>query len=631
MLAISLQNLKIKMSITTKIILVVIVIFYTFSYSQDCPPTDTVQVEPPLNLWSIPYENSWDGLEVMTWNVKEFPLSSYTVNYITEIISDILPDVIVFQEISDIQDYENFSSMNPAYDFIHTNYGSEVNPDLGMAVRSDCVEIVNYTTLFSSEGWAFAYRYPLKAELGWSCGDAAITIQLINIHFKAFDEGVNQRLAASQILADYIQYNISENIIVAGDFNDEIDEPEGSNSLWPLVSDPNSFFTTTPIVGNNYYNSFPWGMYSSFIDHILISAELFDENTLSGEAQTLRIDDYTSSSTYQNYISDHRPVLWKILIDVIDMSTGLVINEIMNNPVNVSDSYGEWFEVTNIGPDTIDMNGLTLKDDGGDQHTISQVGGLLLEPGEFVVFAVNDNSAENGGVSVDYVYSNFALGNGWDEIIFEHPTGAILDEVWYDNGATFPDPAGGSMMLIDPYSDNSLGANWMTSTVPFGDGDFGTPGSSNFSDNGFMINVTVNDGWNLIGLPVIVSDSHYQSVFPNSVLGTLYGYDEVYTEQELLINGNGYWLRFNEDSEVTIEGSELSILSISLSEGWNLISGISQGIEVDDIDDPDNIVIPGTYYSFGETYTSASTLEPGKGYWVKANSAGIISLTFSGF
>ena len=52
---------------------------------------------------------------------------------------------------------------------------------------------------------------------------------------------------------------------------------------------------------------------------------------------------------------------------------------------------------------------------------------------------------------------------------------------------------------------------------------------------------------------------------------------------------------------------------------------------VDDINDPANIVIPGTYYSFGETYTSSSTLEPGKGYWVKANSAGIISLTFSVF
>ena len=75
----------------------------------------------------------------------------------------------------------------------------------------------------------------------------------------------------------------------------------------------------------------------------------------------------------------------------------------------------------------------------------------------------------------------------------------------------------------------------------------------------------------------------------------------------------------------------MSTLFISLSEGWNLISGISQGIDVDDIDDPDDIVIPGTYYSFGETYNSASALEPGKGYWVKANSVGIISLTFSVF
>ena len=455
---------------------------------QDCPPADTIQVSPPQDLWGIPNQNNWNGLEVMTWNVQEFPTSSNTVNYVSEIISDILPDIIAFQEISDIPDYENFASMNPAYNFIHTNYGSEVNPDLGMAVRNDCVEIVNYTTLFSSEGWAFAYRYPLKAELQWGCGDAAITIQLINIHMKAFDEGFNQRLAASQILADYIQNNISENIIVAGDFNDEIDDPENDNSLWPLVEDQNSYFTTTPIAGDNYYNSFPWGIYASFIDHVLISAELFDENMLSGEIETLRIDDYTGSSTYQYHISDHRPVVWKINVDVVELSTGLVINEIMNNPVNVTDSYGEWFEMTNTGTDTIDLNGLTLKDDGGDQHTISQMGGLLLEPGEFVVLGVNDNPAENGGVNVDYVYSNFALGNGWDEIIFEHPTGAILDEVWYDNGASFPDPSGGSMMLIDPYSDNSLGVNWTTSEVPFGDGDFGTPGFPNAS-SGILLEI----------------------------------------------------------------------------------------------------------------------------------------------
>ena len=602
-------------------------LFLSFSLmGQDCPPADTIQVNPPQDLWSISNQNNWSGLEVMTWNVKEFPLSSNTVNYVSEIISDILPDIIAFQEISDISDYQNFASMNPAYDFIHTNYGSEVNPDLGMAVRNDCVEIVNYTTLFSSEGWAFAYRYPLKAELQWGCGDAAITIQLINIHMKAFDEGFNQRLVASQILADYIQTHISENIIVAGDFNDEIDDPENDNSLWPLVEDQNSYFTTTPIAGNNYYNSFPWGMYASFIDHILITTELFDENTQSGEIQTLRIDDYTSSSAYQNHISDHRPVIWKIDINVVEFSTGLVINEIMNNPVNVTDSYGEWFEVTNTGTNIIDLNGLTLRDDGGDQHTISQAGGLLLEPGGFLVLGLNDNPVENGGVYVDYVYSNFTLGNGWDEVIFEHPTGEILDEVWYDNGASFPDPAGASMMLDDPGSDNNNGVHWSISTQPFGDGDLGTPGLPN-TFSGVLLEIDNIAGWNMIGLPVDVVDDNYLDLFPEAITGTLYAYNGSYFGAESLTPGIGYWLRFNTDGSSLVEGSEIFSLTIVLDEGWNLITGITSSIPVALIQDPAGIIVPGTIYEFDGSYESATNLVPGKGYWIRTYSGGDIILS----
>ena len=38
------------------------------------------------------------------------------------------------------------------------------------------------------------------------------------------------------------------------------------------------------------------------------------------------------------------------------------------------------------------------------------------------------------------------------------------------------------MMLIDPALDNSLGQNWLSSTSSYGDGDFGTPGEPNTSD-----------------------------------------------------------------------------------------------------------------------------------------------------
>jgi len=614
-----------------KYFIVVLILISGFVFCQTCPPQDTIPIVPAQNLWNIPNENNWDGLEVMTWNVKQFPLSNNTVSYMNEILTDLLPDIVVFQEIINLPSFQDLSSSITAYDFINTDYGY----DLGLAVRSDCIDILDYETLFPNNGYEFAYRYPLKAELRWSCGDAVLEFQLINIHLKAYDDGWQRRFDSCEILRDYIQNQIDNagqtNIIVAGDFNDEIDDPEGSNSLWPLVSDPNSYFTTIPIAGNSYYDSYPWSNYAGLLDHILISSGLFDENDLSGEIETLRIDDYMGSSTYQNHISDHRPVEWKIWLEAVDIPEGLVINEVMQNPSAVSDINGEWFELTNTGSAVINLNGLILKDNNSDYHTVVSDGGVLINPGEFVVLGREGDIDLNGGVELNYVYNNFNLGNTWDQIIIQHPTGLIIDEISYDNGETFPDPTGASMILVDPLADNEQGENWVSSTQSYGDGDFGSPGSSNFSDNEFMVNVTVNDGWNLIGLPVMVADSHYQSVFPSSVAETLYGYNGVYTEEENVIVGHGYWLRFVQNEVLTLSGQEIDILSIFLIEGWNLITGISQEFEVEDIDDPEGIIILDTFYKFDGTYTNVTLLEPGKGHWVKANSSGTITLTFSSY
>ena len=78
-------------------------------FMQECPPSDTLSINPIQNMWNIPLENQWDGIEVMTWNIKDFPISNNTVNYVNEIITDILPDVIAFQEINDINAYNTLS------------------------------------------------------------------------------------------------------------------------------------------------------------------------------------------------------------------------------------------------------------------------------------------------------------------------------------------------------------------------------------------------------------------------------------------------------------------------------------------------------------------------------------------
>jgi len=139
--------------------------------------------------------------------------------------------------------------------------------------------------------------------------------------------------------------------------------------------------------------------------------------------------------------------------------------------------------------------------------------------------------------------------------------------------------------------------------------------------------VPYSSGWNIVGLPLDVEDASYSILFPESIEGTLYSFNGGYNLAAIITNGEGYWLRFNEEGSTTITGIPINELTISLNEDWNLISGISTSINISDIQDPDGIIIAGTVYGFAlGGYSNAEILEPGKGYWVRANSSGNIIL-----
>ncbi|MDA2929475.1 lamin tail domain-containing protein [Acidobacteria bacterium AH-259-O06] len=168
--------------------------------------------------------------------------------------------------------------------------------------------------------------------------------------------------------------------------------------------------------------------------------------------------------------------------------SGVVITEIMRNPLVVDDTQGEWFEIYNNSSEDVDLDGWTIRDEGGDFHTITQ--SLELSPGAFLVLGNNADSATNGGLAVDYQYDNFVLDNSDDEILIISSFGEVVDTVSYDSGATFPDPEGASMALLDANMDNAFGLNWRAATRIYGDGDKGTPGASN---SGPIPAVTINE------------------------------------------------------------------------------------------------------------------------------------------
>ena len=142
------------------------------------------------------------------------------------------------------------------------------------------------------------------------------------------------------------------------------------------------------------------------------------------------------------------------------------------------------------------------------------------------------------------------------------------------------------------------------------------------------INISYMYGWNLIGLPLEVEDASYNFLFPESIEGTLYSFNGGYNPATNLTYGVGYWLRFDEAGSTTITGNSINELTISLNEGWNLISGISTPFDFSDIQDPDGIIISGTVYGFTSGgYLNTENIEPGKGYWVRTNNSGNIMLT----
>ena len=121
----------------------------------------------------------------------------------------------------------------------------------------------------------------------------------------------------------------------------------------------------------------------------------------------------------------------------------LIVDEILNNPTG-TESDREWFEIHNTTQAPIDVNGLTFSDTGSDTFTVNNGSPLMIAAGGYLVFGRNADTTLNGGVHVDYVYNGMQLSNASDEIIIKSGT-TVIDEVAWDNGATFPDANGSSM------------------------------------------------------------------------------------------------------------------------------------------------------------------------------------------
>ncbi len=142
------------------------------------------------------------------------------------------------------------------------------------------------------------------------------------------------------------------------------------------------------------------------------------------------------------------------------------------------------------------------------------------------------------------------------------------------------------------------------------------------------INQNYDYGWNLVGLPVETQSNFYANLFPYAVTTTLYSFISGYGYQseENLVNGTGYWLRMSQSNTTAFTGEEINAIVIPLLEGWNLISGISSPVPLDNIVDLFELIVPNTIYGYNSGYFLPEDIIPGKAYWLRSSGNGNVGL-----
>ncbi|XXF78705.1 lamin tail domain-containing protein [Myxococcaceae bacterium GXIMD 01537] len=157
----------------------------------------------------------------------------------------------------------------------------------------------------------------------------------------------------------------------------------------------------------------------------------------------------------------------------------LVLTEYMADPGAAADVTGEWVEVLALRE--VDLNGVTLSNEGAGRTTLESALCLSLRAGAYGVLARSEHPAANGGLPSVLGTFSFNLANGAGSRALRLMLGTtLLDEVTYSTAAV-----SGASQQLDPSrrspSQNDLTGSFCVAPVGarYGAGDRGTPGMEN--------------------------------------------------------------------------------------------------------------------------------------------------------
>jgi hypothetical protein len=134
--------------------------------------------------------------------------------------------------------------------------------------------------------------------------------------------------------------------------------------------------------------------------------------------------------------------------------------------------------------------------------------------------------------------------------------------------------------------------------------------------------IALSRGWNMISLPVNVSNASVGAIFGSNVT-TVYGWTGTsYTLRSAVEPKRGYWALSSSNYNITVTGTPVIDRYITITRGWNMVGPVTNGIVVSSL--PNVTTVYGWTGTSYMMITGSNTLTLTKGYWILANATSTI-------
>ncbi|MFK7999313.1 MAG: endonuclease/exonuclease/phosphatase family protein [Polyangiales bacterium] len=245
-------------------------------------------------------------IEILSWNVENFPGSEYTVPAVRTVLGELAPTVVGFQEILNRVTYAEMIDSLPNYEgFVGQQNGRDTA--VAFAYRSDRVFIEDVRSLFVEDTWAFP-RSPMAITFSMTgrVGHGLFTMVVVHLKARGDERSESRRRDAIQQLEAWVAEHsetVTPNVFIVGDFNDHLLDAPEDDVFAPFRSGAYTILTQ-PLADVGAYSYIP-ERFRGLIDHVVSTDDAalnFPPLFIEAFAAETRVEEYVDR------VSDHRPV-----------------------------------------------------------------------------------------------------------------------------------------------------------------------------------------------------------------------------------------------------------------------------------------------------------------------------------